>query len=73
MEQGGGLHLARLLHHLVETALGVLQQHVGLVVLVDPSGIQNLQSWPGHSAHEQGVDPCSHVFNPSQTAPQPFH
>lgn len=69
VEQGGSLHLARLLHHLVETALGVLQQHVGLVVLVDPSGIQNLQSCPGHSAHEQGVDPSRHVLNLSQTAP----
>lgn len=36
--------LARLLHHLVEDAVGVLQQLAGSVVRVDPSGVEDLSA-----------------------------
>lgn len=62
MEQGGGLCLPCLLDHLVEDALLVLQQHIGLIVLMDLARIQNLQSNPpnpAHSTREQGVGPTA--------------
>lgn len=44
LQQRRRLSRSRLLDHVVEKAVPVLQQHVGLVVLLDSSGGQNLQS-----------------------------
>ena len=44
MQQRGGLSSASLLDHLVKEPILVLQQHIWLVILPDPAGVQNLQS-----------------------------
>lgn len=44
LQQRSSLGRSRLLDHVVEEAVPVLQQHVGLVILLDSPGSQNLQS-----------------------------
>lgn len=69
LQQRGGLGRPRLLDHVVEEAVPVLQQHVGLVVLLDPAGSQNLQSGGTHTHTHALAHNAAGVRNVSPGAP----